>query len=182
MNSARNCPPHRPNLTGRLFRSRRGSTLVEYALTGIPLIFAQIGVAWLALSMWQSHSLQSAAEATTAYVSAHGAEYVSSTGTAVQIRDIAAVFAAKVPHLPPAAITLTFTAGTGVRRACRLDHCKTDTTAWPPSTDNAVGTDVAVHATLDTRIPLAMISIGGSSARQSGAAEPPGNSHRQIVY
>jgi len=67
-------------------KQRRGSTIVEFCLTGIPLIFIWIGIFWMAFGMWEFHTLQYASKVANSYLATHGAQYVSVSGSAIQVK------------------------------------------------------------------------------------------------
>jgi Flp pilus assembly protein TadG len=56
----------------RTFGSRRGNSMVEFTLVGIPLIFALISIFELARGMWIYHTMAYAIKDTTRYVAVHG--------------------------------------------------------------------------------------------------------------
>lgn len=163
-------------------KQQRGSAVVEFVLTGIPLLFITIGIFWMSLGMWHFHTLQYASKVTAAYISTHGASYVSAGGTSIKVKDVANVLAAQAVGVTPSAITATFTAG-NTTKTCRLDLCQADsTTVWPPTTDNTTGTDIKVKAVYTFLSAFAMWTPGNSAVSFANSYALSGYSHQQILF
>lgn len=162
-------------------KQQRGSAVVEFAFTGIPLIFIWIGIFWMSFGMWRYHTLQYACKAAGAYLSTHGALYVNASHASIQVKDVAAVLAANAVGLPATEVTLTLTAKDSTK-TCRLDACKTDTTAWPPTSNNVVGTDITVKAAYTMSAAFAMWNPAVGATKFSNSYALTGYSHQQILF
>src|SRR5215471_18790761 len=61
-----------PIMTGRRNRQRGGSSLIEFTLVGIPIIFVLISTFEMSRGMWLYHTLAYAAREGTRYAIVHG--------------------------------------------------------------------------------------------------------------
>lgn len=163
-------------------RKQRGSAMVEFVLTGIPLIFMWIGIFWMSFGMWEFFTLQYAAKAANAYLAVHGSQYVVAAGSGIKVKDVANVFAANAVGIVPKAVTLTLTAGTTSTKTCRLDTCQSDTTQWPPTTNNTIGTDIKLKAAFTFLAPFGMWTPGHGSTPFANSYSLAGDSHQQILF
>ena len=64
---------YRPSSCRKRRDRRSGTTLLEFVLVGIPLLFLGISITEMARGMWQYHTLQFATKQAAAYASVHGA-------------------------------------------------------------------------------------------------------------
>ena len=170
---------------------QRGSALVEFAFTGIPLIFVWISIVQMSLGMWHYHTLQYATKLAGEYASFHGANCVAN-GCGKQIKDIATVLATNAIGIPPSAVQCTFTAvksdhtttcGTPV--SCELDTCESNTTAWPPSGCNAVapsGNDITILTEFQFNPAMGMVGPGAGGVIKFSSAWFPGFTHQMILF
>lgn len=155
--------------------------MIEFIFTGIPILFIWIGIFWMCIGMWHYHTLQYAVKEATGYLAVHGASYVSAAGSSIQIKNVASVLATQAVGIQPSAVNVTFTAG-GSSRSCRLDNCKTDSTTWPPTANNAIGTDITIRADIVFNSMFALWTPGSGSTAFSNSYDLPGYSHQQIVF
>ena len=148
-------------------RRTRGSALVEFCLTGIPLIFIWISVEEVARGLWHYHTVQYAAKTAGAYAAVHGATCaVSPNACTTSISNIATVFQNASLGIPTNQIALTFTTASGAATTCNLggtsNLCSNQTSVWPPASnnDNAVGKNIQITAMYQFKSALAMIGTG----------------------
>ena len=122
----------------RRHRSEHGGTsLIEFTLVGIPLIFVMISVFEISRGMWIYHTLASAVKAGTRYAIVHGENCAQAPNTCtVTIGQIATQIQAAGPGLMPDQLTLTFTPANGSATTETLTASLADTTVWPSSTAN----------------------------------------------
>ena len=164
---------------------QRGSAMVEFALTGVPLIFIWIGIFWMSFGMWEFHTLQYASKMANSYVAVHGANYVTAAGSSIQVKNIATVLANNAVGIVPSSVTLTLTAGTGgsqIPYSCRLDTCKSDSTTWPPTAANAVGTNIQLKAAFTFISAFAMWTPTHGANSFSNSYNLAGYSEQQILF
>jgi len=162
----------------------RGTALIEFCLTGIPLIFIWISVEEVARGLWNYHSLQYAAKTAGAYAAVHGATCaVSPNACTIAISNIGSVFQIAAVGLPPSQVVLTFTTASGATTTCNLggssNLCSNQTSTWPPSSnsDNQVGKNIEINAMYTFHSALAMIGMG-----TFGSIYLPGDTQQIIQY
>lgn len=169
---------------------RRGSAILEFTLTGIPLMFIWISIMQMAIGMWQYHTLQYAVKVTGSYIAVHGSDCSSSGNTcSIQIQNAAQVLSNYLNGMPNSAVSVTFNAlGTDHSTvkstvSCTLNNCLTNTTAWPPSGYNTPGTDIQVQAEYQFNSALSMVIPAPSGGVvKFGSAWFPGFTQQTILF
>ena len=168
-----------------------GSTMLEFALCGVPLIFVWISTVQMALGMWHYHTLQYATKAAGAYLATHGAGYIAQGNSAIEIENIATVLANAATGVPASSVQVTFTAyksdrTTNTTHNCELDTCETDTTVWPPNSGgyNTVGNDFEIACEYQWKNSIAMVAggAGGKGVVNFAAFWLPGHTHQFILF
>lgn len=115
-------------------RSERGSSMVEFALVGIPVTFLMITIMQMGLAMWSYHTL--------AYAVREGVRYASTKGPgcdiggntcAITVGDVAQQVASAGIGLQANQLNLTLTSSAGSVTCNPLSNCSSNTTRWPPS-------------------------------------------------
>jgi hypothetical protein len=164
--------------------------MIEFILTGIPLISVWISVVQMSIGMWYYHTLQYSVKTAGEYIAHHGAT-CSSTGysCSIQIKDAASVLATAATGLDRTKINVTFypvksdhtTVGTTV--VCRLDNCMTDTTPWPPAGYSAAGADIEIKADFLFQSALSMVAPGpGVQSISFGSFHLPAYTHQFYLF
>lgn len=157
----------------RANRERGGSTLIEFVLVGIPMIFILISTFELARGMWTYHTVAYAVKEGTRYASVHGINCtISPNNCGVTIANIASVMKTAGVGLLPSQLTVTMTPAAGSATTDTLDNLLTNNTAWPPASPtgtNAVGQPIKISATYPFRSLLAMFWPGARGGPQRGA-------------
>jgi Flp pilus assembly protein TadG len=181
----------------KLRAKRRGSAMLEFVLTGVPLIFVWLSIVQMSLGMWQYHTLQYAVKAAGAYASVHGSNCLLGTNSCeAHLSDTALVLANTAFAIPRKSITVTFTAWKTAADAknhanpskvsCRLDNCISQTAyqtmQWPPNMyNNANNAEIAIRAEFLWKTSLAMITPAGSTSG-AGAYWLPGYTHQTVLF
>ncbi len=171
-------------------KKQRGGAMVEFALTGIPLLFFVICNIQMAVGMWHYHTLQYAVKAAGAYLASHGSSTGYCKANSCQIQNVASVLKTAAVGIPAGSIYLTFTpissadhTTTGSTYSCRLDNCVSDSTTWPASGYNIVGSEFSIKAEYQFLNALAMVSPGsGNGPVKFGNPWFPGYTHQTILY
>ena len=171
-------------------RNRRGSAILEFTMTGIPLMFCWISIMQMSVGMWQYHTLQFAVKMTGSYIATHGSDCSLNGNTcSIEIENAAGVLNYYLDGLPPSQVHVTFNA-LGSDHAtvestvsCTLNNCLTNTTAWPPSGYNTPGTDIQVQALYQFNSALSMFvpSPTGGGVKFS-SAWLPGFTQQTILF
>jgi Flp pilus assembly protein TadG len=169
---------------------RRGSAILEFTMTGIPLMFAWISIMQMAIGMWQYHSLQYAVKVTGSYIAVHGSDCsANGNSCSIEIKNAAQVLSNYLGGLPTSSVYVTFNA-LGSDHAtvestvsCTLSNCLTNTTAWPPASYNTPGTDIQVQAEYQFNSALSMVVPSPSGgAVKFASAWFPGFTQQTILF
>jgi Flp pilus assembly protein TadG len=153
---------------------RRGSQILEFTLTAIPLIFLLIGIFGVGIGMWGYHSLAAGVKNAARVASVRGPgcagqPCATTIGYYAQMMLSSGV---------PAASTVTFTS-TGANKTCAtLSLCANDSTVWPSVVGTTLGSDVTISATFPFQALLPMVTIAGTA---SIGSETFGATSQQMV-
>jgi Flp pilus assembly protein TadG len=149
---------------------RRGSTLLEFTLTGIPLMFLSLSVIECSLAMLEYDSMTNAVTVAARYAANHGAT-CSQNGNSctVRIEDVANLIANTTWIISSSSLNITFTDNSG-STTCELSVCQTKTAQFPSSTSgaNAVGNTITINVTHTLVNPLPMFWPPNADADDTG--------------
>jgi Flp pilus assembly protein TadG len=166
-------------------RRESGVAMVEFALAGIASIFLLICTFHLSMGMWNYHSIANAAHETSRYVAVKGVNCRKPGQTCyATVANIATKFKYFAIGIPDDQVNVTLTTHSGTVTTCApLNTCLTDTTIWPPTTnnDNYIGKNVTVEASYGFRSPLLFFWPGKGSVN-FGQVWFPASSTNTIVY
>ena len=162
--------------------TRRGSTLIEFTLTGIPVIFIGIAVCECALAMYEYVSMDNAVTIAARYASAHGVGCTQNGNSCkLTMATIATVIANYTPIMSTSSVTVKFTDNSG-STTCTLSTCETYTATYFPSTSssaNAVGNPITISLTHTIRNPMPMFWPPSADAVDTGY--PVGATSTQVI-
>jgi Flp pilus assembly protein TadG len=147
-------------MTGAKRLRRRGSSLLEFTLVGIPMIFTLIGLFEITRGMWVYQSMAYAVREATRYATVHGSGCASPNTCQVTIGQITSVLRAAGPGFDPSAVTVTFTPASGSATTGTISTLLTNTTTWPPATANATGESIQISVKYPFKTILAMFWPG----------------------
>ena len=115
-------------------RSERGSSMVEFALVGIPVTFLMITIMQMGLAMWSYHTLAYAVREGVRYASTKGPGCdIAGNTCAITVGDVAQTVASAGIGLQANQLNLTLTSSAGSVTCTPLSSCSSNTTRWPPS-------------------------------------------------
>ena len=161
---------------------RGGSTLLEFTLVGIPVIFVLISTFEIARGMWVYQTLNYSVKRGLRYAIVHGWNCGQSGNTCnVTIGQIAGVVNKASLGLDTTRMSLTFTPSSGSVVSCALSDCLNNSTVWPPSGANAPGMNVAVSATYPFRSAISMFWPGTRGGATQFAAFNFGASSNDVM-
>jgi hypothetical protein len=151
----------------------RGSSLIEFTLVGIPLIFLLISTVEMARGMWIYHTLAYAIREGTRFVAVKGQGCATSPSScAVTVGRIAEEIRRAGIGLDPEALSgVTFKALSGRTITCAtLQDCLSDGTQWPssagaPDPGAAQGAEIEITATYPFRSALSMLWPGAGKVK-----------------
>jgi len=144
-------------------RGRRGQSVLEFTLVGIPIIFVLISTWEMTRGMWLYHTLAYAIKSGTRYAIVHGQNCtLASNSCAVTISQIAGVIQRAGIGLPPDSVALTFTPAKGNVTTCTLNDCIGNYTSvyWPPPSANAVGNKLKISGVVPFQSVIVMFWPG----------------------
>lgn len=159
---------------------RRGSTMLEFTLTGVPLLFVIVSLASISLGMWQYHTLAEAVNATARSASVHGAGCAGQTcGTTVA--QTAQTLAGNAIGIPASAMNVTLTSSASTVTCNPLSSCYSNSAAWPSLAGNAaITTNVSIKASYQFSSPISMWAPRHGT-QQFGTVTLAANSTQAVV-
>ena len=168
-------------------RERGGSTLIEFTLVGIPMIFVLISTFEMARGMWTYHTIAYAVKEGTRYASVHGVNcYLGSNSCGVTITNVATVMKTAGVGLLPTDLTVTFTSSAGSSETHTLQYwIESGSGSWPPTSPsgtNSVGQPVTITAKYPFRSALAMFWPGAQAHHGAGLFYLPASSTDLIQF
>jgi Flp pilus assembly protein TadG len=137
-------------------RSRRGATMIEFTLLGIPGLFLCMSVLMTGIDMWQFFTLSYAAAQTARFASVHGATCGTPNSCTITRAQVASYFQSQALALNTAVTVLTMTDGSGTITCNPVTSCPSSSTTFPATTNNAVGSNISINATYPISNPLFM--------------------------
>ena len=169
-------------MTVRRISAQRGSSVLEFTLVGIPVIFILISTFELARGMWNYHTLAYAVKEGTRYASVHGVNCSTSPNTcSVTIAQITQHILDAGIGLTSNQLSLSFTYSGGTT-TCTANTCLTNNTVWPPSPGNAVGNDVQITANLPFQSVISMFWPGSGAGTTFGTFNFPASSRDTVQF
>jgi Flp pilus assembly protein TadG len=171
-------------------RKDRGSSLIEFTMVGIPLLFTLIATFELARGMWLYHTMAYALRDASRYAIVHGNNcYEAPNVCNKQVRDIARVIRDSGVGLMPADLTITMetaiggavNAGSSVTNT--LNNLLTSTAAWPPAgTASQATSDVVIRGSYRYRTALAFFWPGAGPGWTPGVLFFGATSREKIQF
>lgn len=159
---------------------RSGSVMLEFALTGIPLIFVIVSLVWMCLGVWQYHTLAEAVNFTARSAAVHGSGCAGQT-CATTIDATARMLAARAIGIPAGQVNVTLTSSASTVSCDPLSSCYGNTAAWPSLSGNTSGTDVGITATYRFSSPISLW-VPHEGTQQFSAVTLGANSRQAVVF
>jgi len=165
-------------------KNAKGSTILEFSLVGIPLIFVLISTFEIGRGMWIYHTVSYAVKEGTRFAIVHGSSCsVAPNACAVTLGNVATRIRQSAGGLDPARMSLTFTAANGATTTCMLNVCLNSATRWPPAGANSPGVDdVQIAATYPFQSVMAMVWPGAGKVEVMGRYDMPASSRERIQF
>ena len=174
---------------------RRGNTLIEFTLVGIPVIFLLISIFEMSRGMWLYHTLASTIREGTRLAVVHGNSCnLYPNSCAMRIRDYAGRIRNWGIGFTTADIRdLTFVSATRTITCPTLADCVGDAAAgsayWPAGAPGAAEdaggkrrTAIEIRATYQFRSAISMFWPGAGSGQTFGTVMLPASSRELIQY
>jgi len=162
----------------------RGSSMLEFTLVAIPIIFVIISILEISRGMWSYHSLVFAVKHGTRFASVHGQNCATAPNACtVTTGQIATLIRNMGAGLEATRTNLTFTSRAG-SFTCRLDNCVTRGDVWPPAASeaNLVGRNVEIQGTHSYQSLVTLFWPGAGGPMTFGAFNLPAASREQIQF
>ena len=145
----------------------QGTSILEFTLVGIPLIFILIGTFEMSRGMWSYHTLAFAVKSATRYASVHGQNCSKAPNACtVTISQISSRLRSSGPGLPDDLVNVTFTDANGSNTTCLLKDCiaNFNSSVWPPQSANAPGQDIRISGVVPFSSTMLMFWPGAGRA------------------
>lgn len=145
---------------------RRGSSLIEFTLLGVPLLFLFTSVMACSIDMWQMYTLSYAVEQTARYAALHGSTCSSGSNTCTIARsDVATFFQKQAMALDASVTTMVINDGSGEVTCTPVSSCPSSTSRFPSVGHNSPVTPdlVTIKATYALVNPIFMFWPGGGA-------------------
>ena len=169
-------------------KRQRGSSTIEMALVGIPIIFTLISIFEMSRGMWIYNTLAYSVKVGVRLASVHGQNCINkppgvTNNCPKKISEIATVIRQAAVGLDPDTTLLTFRSATSMPVSCYMGSSSTTTLTtplgqgvgclslnsapWPPdpTSENQVGKVIRIDIRTRFRSALAMVFPGASSVR-----------------
>jgi hypothetical protein len=165
---------------------RRGSTLVEFTLVGIPVIFLFTSTMTCAIDMWQLFTLSYAVDQTARYAAVHGSTCSSgSNACTISQSDVAEFFQKQALALDPALTTLVLNDGSGALSCSPITECPSPSDRFPSAGHNSPTGSSPDRVTIQVSYPLLnpifMFWPGAGSVR-AGRFTVGATSTQQVMF
>jgi hypothetical protein len=172
-------------------QSTRGSSLIEFTLIGIPLIFVLIGIFEIARSMWIYATLAHALKEANRFAAVHGANCRTLPNTCgVSIRDVAVRIRDNgVGLIPSDLLNVRFGSSTQTQTCSTLAAClgagSPGDLPWPGNADDVGAKQfswVEIRAQYQFRTALAFFWPGAGTGSTLGTLTLPASSRERIQF
>ncbi len=185
--------PPREETTMTKRNGRRGNTLVEFTLVGIPVIFALISIFEMSRGMWLYHTLASSVREGVRFAIVHGNDCnIPPSNCAVRVRDIAERIRSYAIGLPPAEIrnvTISSSSRT-LGPYSTLADCLSDNAYFPAAAPGGIEdpgggrliSHVEIRAAYRFQSAIAMFWPGAGRGMKAGTFLLPASSKEYIQY
>lgn len=173
-------------------KARRGNSLIEFTLVGIPLFFILISTFEMARAMWVYHTLAYAAKEGTRFVATKGNDCaVNPNSCAVKLQDVAKKIQYAGIGLDPSQLQVRFVSLTRTIGYQSLQTTLNDaTTYWPANAPGSAsvdigadpGQDLEIDVTYPFQSAIAFFWPGAGQGWTFGTFTLPASSKEQIQF
>jgi Flp pilus assembly protein TadG len=163
-------------------RVSRGSTVLEFALAGIPMMIAFVSIVQMGLTMWTYQTLAYGAKELNRYIAVHGTHCGSGSNSCkLTVGNVATAAETFAIGLNPDTLNLTLTSP-GTSYSCNpVSSCTSNTNPWPPAADSTVGTALQVKLQYLVSPGFTMV-WGGSKATTYGSYNLGAYSKQRVLF
>jgi Flp pilus assembly protein TadG len=144
-------------------KKRKGSSLLEFSLVGVPLILMSLSVLQMSIAMWQFYTMQHAIQTACRYIATHGRGCTTNGNTCgLTVGSVAGMIAGQALALDPSRLNISLVTAAGTQACNPVNSCNSNSNPFPSSTANAVDQDVSITATYMVTDPLMMFWPGAA--------------------
>jgi Flp pilus assembly protein TadG len=163
-------------------RRSSGSTVLEFALVGIPLVLAFISIVEIGLAMWTYQTLAYATKELNRYIAVHGKHCASGTNACtLTVGNVATAAENYAIGLSSSTLNLTLTSPSATYTCNPVSACTSNSNAWPPAVDRTVGTLIKVTMQYQVNPALTMVWPGAKSATY-GSYNLGASSQQRVLF
>jgi Flp pilus assembly protein TadG len=164
-------------------RRRRGSSLIEFTIAGIPTILLMITTIEMARGMWMYHTLAYAVKETSRFLVVKGSDCKESgNNCAITIGQMFNKFKESGLGLDPAKLTLTVTTSTN-KTVCNADTpCAGNADPWPLDSGTVPGQWVRVEASIPFQSAILIIFPTSGTVSKLGEVTFSASSRELIQF
>lgn len=159
--------------------------MIEFSLAGIPMIFVIISAVQMALGMWQYETLAYAIKSGAQAVVSKGQGCTTNGNTCgITVGTLASTISSSAIGISSSDLNITLTTASGAATTCNpIKSCFSNSTAWPPSTnnDNQPGQTITVKGSFLLNSPLAVF-YPGSKPVSFSAATLSATASQQLMF
>ncbi len=175
---------------------RRGASIIEFTLVGIPVVFLLFSIFEMSRGMWMYHTMAAVVREGARFAAVHGNDCnLTPSNCATRIRDVAQRIQQFAVGIPPAEITnVRFATSTRTVTCPDLGSClgagSLGDTYWPAAPPGAAADSggeamwswVEVSAEYTFRSAIAMFWPGAGRGQTFGTFVFPASSREMIQY
>ena len=163
-------------------RRSRGSTVLEFALVGVPMILVFVSIVEIGLLMWTYTTLAYAAKELNRYIAVHGKHCSSGTNNcALTVGTVATAAEGYAMGLSSSTLNLTLTSPSKTYNCNPVSSCTSNSNAWPPAADRTVGTLIKVTMQYQVSPALTMVWPGAKPATY-GSYNLGASSQQRVLF
>jgi Flp pilus assembly protein TadG len=138
----------------------RGSTVLEFALVGVPMMFVFISIVEMSRAMWTYQTVAYAAKETNRYIATHGTHCGGTNNCLLTVANVATAAQSYAVGLNPGVLNLTLTSPSQSYTCSPVTSCSSNSNQWPPTSDNPVGTAIQLRIQYQFNSAMAMLWPG----------------------
>jgi len=154
-------------------KQRQGSSIIEFTLVGIPMIFVIVSTFEMARGMWVYQTLAHGVKDAARYASVHGKTCrTNGNSCGITVAQVASRIQSAGTGLDGDYVSVTLTDGAGSTPCSMLTSCLSNTTTWPSDAGGVPGSALTVTASYQFRSALSMFWPGAGKVNFATVSFP----------
>ncbi len=166
-------------------RNEKGSTLIEFTLVGISLIFMFISLIEMCMTMWSYHTLAYAVREGARYASTKGQGCTRGTNScSVTVAAVAQQIASTALGLIPGQLNIDLVSAASDVPCHPLSNCYSNPAIWPPSSNsaNVPGSAISVSGSYPVQTALIFMFFPTTGVSRFGASTVSASSQQIVQF